>query len=267
MSEHTTFKIGITDSGFGGLSMVAQFQRFYPEVEIIYFADLKNSPYGEKQKSQVQKLVQECADLLLVHGVAAILLACNTATSVAVESLRTYLSIPVFGMEPAIKPALASSEEEKVLVLATPLTLKEDRFLSLKNKVDPMNRVIAVSCPGLSELIDQQRIQDAIQYVQDIISEQDLENVHSVVLGCTHYIFLKNKLQELNPQLHFYDGNSGTLNHIANTFHLSKDIKLKSNLTQKPRWKFITNIDQSKNEEIAVSWMNQFQNQNFTRAI
>jgi glutamate racemase len=266
LEQNSTFKIGITDSGFGGLSMVSEFQKSYPDVEIIYFADLKNAPYGEKDKSQVQALVQSASDVLIQEDVKAILLACNTATSVAVESLRNHLSIPIFGMEPAIKPALNATENEKVAVLATSLTLKEDRFLSLKNKIDPMNRIISVNCPGLSDLIDQEKIDEAIEYVQAILLKEDLQGIHSVVLGCTHYIFLKERLQILFPEISFFDGNKGTLNHIVNTCQIQKSQQVNKQFNKQENWKFITNLNQSKNVQIARHWMQELQTDKYTRA-
>lgn len=211
--------LGITDSGFGGLTVLQDIAMRNLNIEIIYFGDLMNSPYGTKSKDLVRDLVQKAVDFLLEKGCNAILLACNTATSVAVEYLRSIYSVPIFGMEPAIKPALVGGDTAKVAVLATKLTLEEDRFLSLKNRVDPMNRVIPIPCPGLSELVDSEQWVKAEEYIKKILDQPELESVHSIVLGCTHYLFLRNLIQLFRPDMSIYDGNLGTVDHVLRTTH------------------------------------------------
>lgn len=214
MPSFNRFTLGITDSGFGGLSMVNEFINRNLDMDIIYFADIENAPYGNKSKETVQNLVSSAVDFLLNKKVDAILLACNTATSVVVEYLRDKLSIPVYGMEPAIKPALQAYPDQQIGVMATALTLAEDRFLTLKNKVDPMNRVIPIPCPGLSELIDQENWHEATIYIENLLNKSEYSGLQSIVLGCTHYIFMKQFINKIFPNISLFDGNSGTANHI-----------------------------------------------------
>jgi glutamate racemase len=102
------------------------------------------------------------------------------------------------------------------------LTLAEDRFLTLKNKVDPMNRVIPIPCPGLSELIDQEKWEEATSYIKNILTKPEYNGLHSIVLGCTHYIFMKESINNLFPNISLFDGNSGTANHIINPILTSR---------------------------------------------
>jgi glutamate racemase len=248
LSKFNRFTLGITDSGFGGLSMVNEFISRDLDMDIIYFADIKNAPYGNKSKEMVQQLVSSAVDFLLSKKVDAILLACNTATSVVVEFLREKLKIPVYGMEPAIKPALQAYPNEQIGVMATNLTLAEDRFLTLKNKVDPMNRVIPIPCPGLSELIDQEKWQDATIYIKNILTKPEYDGLHSIVLGCTHYIFMKQSINELFPNISLFDGNSGTANHI-----IQSSLRINSSPT---RWSFFSNSNLDEVNSTAERMMN-----------
>ncbi|WCL50262.1 glutamate racemase [Leptospira sp. GIMC2001] len=215
-------RIGITDSGYGGLSMVSEFLWRELNLEIVYYGDLQNAPYGNKSKTTVQKHVSDSVDFLLSNDVDIILLACNSATAVAVDYLRDKYPIPIFGMEPAIKPALSEVPGKKIAVLATKLTLEEDKFLSLKNKIDPMNRVIPIPCPGLADLIDQKNWDAAFEYLKNRIYECDLLDVSAFVLGCTHYIYLKEFIRKEFPAIKIFDGNSGTAEHIIRSMNIEK---------------------------------------------
>ncbi len=214
-------KLGIMDSGYGGLSVVADILLHSNEVSIFYFADFLNSPYGDLSKDTVRRHVKTVVEYLLEMEVDGVLLACNTATSVAVDYLRSQFTRPIFGMEPAIKPAILNSEGGKVLVLATSLTLKEDRYLSLKNRIDPMDRTLAVPCPGLASLIDHNRICEAIQYIEDILNHPCHREIHSVVLGCTHYVLLEDLLKERFSTYNFFHGNAGTVRHVLKSLGLA----------------------------------------------
>jgi glutamate racemase len=225
--------LGITDSGFGGLTVLQDIVMSNLNVELIYFGDLKNSPYGTKSKELVRDLVQKATDFLIDKGCNAILLACNTATSVTVEYLRSRYSIPIFGMEPAIKPALVGSDGSKIAVLATKLTLEEDRFLSLKNRVDPMNLVIPIPCPGLSDLVDREDWANAEDYIIKILNQPELQSIHFIVLGCTHYLFLKDMIHSHRPDIEIFDGNQGTVDHILRSCYTpsSKPLPIHSSST------------------------------------
>lgn len=135
--------IGIFDSGIGGLSVLKEAVKILPEEDFIYFCDEKHLPYGNKKTSELKKYISESIEFLIEKKVKAILVACNTATSIAIEDLRArYPAIPIIGMEPAIKPALKNKHQGKVIVLATPVTLDQDKFLELREKIDKEEELI-----------------------------------------------------------------------------------------------------------------------------
>jgi glutamate racemase len=216
-------RLGIMDSGLGGLSLLADMLHFALPWEIVYFADFENLPYGNKSKHEVGSLVEKSVSTLIHKGCQAIILACNTATSVAVDSLRKNHSIPIFGMEPAIKPALDAYPNEKIAVLATDLTLKEDRFLSLKNRVDPMNRVLPIACPGLADTIERGDWSQAEEYLKEIFLRSEMADIHSIVLGCTHYVFLEPLIVKLRKNIKIFHGNAGTIRHIFRSLSVTEE--------------------------------------------
>ena len=130
--------IGVLDSGLGGLSVLREAIKIMPNENFIYYGDSRNAPYGVKSSEQVKKLTFDVVEYLLGRGVKGIMVACNTATSAAVAELRIkYPDIPIVGIEPALKPAANSSKEGKILVMATPMTLKEVK--ELKREMERSN--------------------------------------------------------------------------------------------------------------------------------
>lgn len=128
--------IGVFDSGVGGISVLKELTKILPNENFIFFGDSANAPYGEKSTEEVSALVTRIADDLVNQGVKAIVVACNTATSVAISQLRaTYPNIPIIGMEPAIKLAAMEQPHHNILVMATPVTLRLDKYQQLSNKL------------------------------------------------------------------------------------------------------------------------------------
>ena len=205
------------DSGFGGLSVLNELSKKIPSADLVYYGDLANSPYGEKSKDNVIFYVDEICKFFLSKEVDAILLACNTATSVSVDSIRKKYSIPIFGMEPAIKPAILENPNEIIAVLATPLTLKEKKFLELGKNLEQENRIYSISCAGLSKLIDEANFNEIEIYLKPILEDLQTRKINTLVLGCTHYVLIKNLFLNHNPYFKIYDGNKGTANHIEKT--------------------------------------------------
>lgn len=247
MDSHSYPIVGVMDSGLGGLSLVADMLRFQQNMDVLYFADWLNKPYGNKSKDEVRRYVEESVRCLIESGADIIVLACNTATSVAVDFLRANHKCPIFGMEPAIKPALESSHGEKIAVFATELTLKEDRFLSLKNRVDPMNRVIPVACPGLADLVDKEDWKGAEDYIRGILDQVEMKSIQNIVLGCTHYVFLEGIFKKVRAEISLFHGNQGTIRHIFNSSGIGFDLEPQPMLKEEVieatlrKVKFITN--------------------------
>ncbi|WP_242861497.1 glutamate racemase [Cellulosilyticum ruminicola] len=146
-------KIGIFDSGVGGITVLKEALKQLPQVEYIYYSDNLHVPYGTKTKEEVLGYVNDVVDILIDEKVDAILIACNTATSIAAHILREkYKDIPIIGMEPAVKLAVDQTKSGRVLVTATPLTLKEEKYKQLVSKVDIQERTDALALPDLYSL-------------------------------------------------------------------------------------------------------------------
>ena len=211
--------IGIFDSGIGGISVLGELIRQMPGEKYIYLADSANAPYGDKESGCVKEISLQAAKLISEKGVKALVVACNTATSVAINDIREELDIPVIGMEPALKPAVEKGEEGKIVVMATPLTLREEKFNNLFKKFNNAATIIPLHCRGLVELIEEEAAGSRIiDFLQAIMKPLPLQDVSIVVLGCTHYCFIKKEIKEvigLRPKI--IDGNEGTARHLKNT--------------------------------------------------
>jgi len=181
--------VGVFDSGVGGLSVLSRIRRHLPAEHLLYVADSAYMPYGCKTPADVKRRCLLVSEFLLKQNIKAIVIACNTATSVAVQTLRDELDIPVIGMEPPVKPAVYSSKAGVVGVLATSGTLNSDKFNRLKSRFAVQVELIVQPCPGLVELIEKGDLQtDQIRsllfsYLQPLLDQ----GVDTLVLGCTHY--------------------------------------------------------------------------------
>lgn len=184
--------VGVFDSGVGGLSVLSRIRGHLPAEHLLYVADSAYMPYGCKTSADVKRRCLLVSEFLLSQGIKALVIACNTATSVAVQTLRDELDIPVIGMEPPIKPAVHSSKGGVVGVLATSGTLNSDKFNRLKSRFTVQAEVIVQPCPGLVELIEKGDLEtDQISSVLASCLQPLLDRgVDTLVLGCTHYPFV-----------------------------------------------------------------------------
>ncbi len=206
--------IAVIDSGVGGISVLNELLRLMPNEKYIYFADSKNAPYGTKSRAEVLAIMLENTDTLLSLGAKAIVVACNTATSAAVRVMREkYPSVPIVGIEPAIKPAALVCENPTVVVMATPLTLKEEKFRVLSERFSEKAEIIPLPCPGLMEIIEDGHTDGEIvdTYLNKAFAALDGKVPDAVVLGCTHYPFVKLAVQKyFGEKTRIFDGGEGT---------------------------------------------------------
>lgn len=187
-------KIGVFDSGIGGKSIVDRLQELFPGVQIIFTNDTKNMPYGSKTKEEIISLTDTAIQPLLDEGCNAIVIACNTATTNAIPELRSKYSTTHFvGLEPMIKPASELTTSGNIAVLATPSTLSSARYNELKNTWAKHINVTEPNCSDWAELIEQGRA-DEIN-LSEISRKLKQSNVDVVVLGCTHYHWIKDRIQ------------------------------------------------------------------------
>lgn len=209
-----TDPVGVFDSGVGGISVLAELRRILPKEDFIFFGDTAHAPYGTKPPEEVLGYVRGVMEHLLDQGVKAVVIACNTATSVAAAELRAQYDLPIIGIEPALKPAHELRHGGKILVLATPVTLKLEKFARLMERYG--EGACPLPCPGLMDLVEKEAFEDAKRYLQELFSPFSMDEVDAVVLGCTHYSFLRPVLSQILPaHIPVLDGNQGTARQMA----------------------------------------------------
>lgn len=209
--------IGIFDSGIGGMTLLHQAMAVLPLENYIFYADTDHVPYGTKSKEQVISFVDEVMRFMTAHSCKAVVIACNTATAVAAEEMRRKYDIPIIGIEPAVKPAVAASHGRRVLVAATPLTVREKKLQKLVERVDYSHLVDLIALPRLVELAEHGDFDtgEAGEYLQKELSGYNLENYGELVLGCTHFNFFKDTFRKLLPaDVALIDGSDGTIRHL-----------------------------------------------------
>ena len=192
-------KIAFFDSGIGGLSVLHHAMRILPREEFIFYADEENVPYGTKSRTEILKFVDEAFKFLIGQGVSAIVVACNTATSVAVKAMREKYSLPIIGMEPALKVALDLYPERKVLVAATAITITGEKIFDLIERLDAKNLVELKALPRLVELAERQEFNSAEveKYLRGELAAYDFGKFSSLVLGCTHFPHLRPLIEKV----------------------------------------------------------------------
>ena len=193
--------VGVFDSGVGGLSVLGEINRLLPHESLLYVADSGHVPYGEKSADYIRQRSRNIAAFLVEQGAKALVLACNTATAAAVADLRSLYSIPVVGMEPAVKPAALATRTGVVGVLATTGTLQSARFAALLDRFAGSVRVITQPCPGLVECVERGELQGPhVEYLLRAYTYPLLEaGCDTLILGCTHYPFLRAQLLAILP--------------------------------------------------------------------
>ena len=205
--------IGLFDSGVGGISVLRHMVRLMPNERYLYIGDSANAPYGTKTKEQVRELSFAMAEKLMARGIKALVVACNTATSAAINELRSaYPELIVVGIEPALKLAADRFPKGNLGVMATPMTLREEKFDLLLHRFDSQCRVSQIPAPGLVELIEQGRGNSAeAEILLRSLLKDYIGNIDALVLGCTHYPFAAEAISRvLGEQVALLDGGDGT---------------------------------------------------------
>ena len=251
MEQKKQGAIAVIDSGVGGISVLRELLRFMPGERYIYLADSKNAPYGTKSRDEVLKITLENTNRLLSLGAKAIVVACNTATSAAVRVMREkYPDVPIVGIEPAVKPAVSAFERPTVAVMATPLTLVEEKFRSLSERFGGMAEIIPLPCPGLMEIIEEGHTDGEVvdAYLKNAFAHLGEKKSDAVVLGCTHYPFVKVAVQRyFGDRTLVFDGGEGTAREARRRI-IEAGLET-DNVSDTPEIKFIsTNGDDSVTE-------------------
>jgi glutamate racemase len=202
----------------GGISVLRELVRVMPKERFYYYGDSKNAPYGTKTKEEVYRLTSLHVRDFLRRGVKGVCIACNTATSAAVRPLReAYPDLPLVGIEPALKPATSFMEHPKVLVMATPMTIREEKFHNLLKKYGEEADVYPLACPGLMEYVEAGKggSEEVLQFLKDMLKDYAPGGAYgpmdAVVTGCTHYPFVADQIEEaLGGGTRVFDGANGT---------------------------------------------------------
>lgn len=200
--------IGLYDSGVGGLSVMRAVRACLPTHDLLYLADTAFCPYGPRPITEVRERALACARWLVAQGARVLVVACNTATSAALELLRAELAIPVVGMEPGIKPAIAATRTRQVGVLATDGTLAGGRFATLVERFAGGVELRTMPCPGLVAQVEAGDLRgpETRRLISLYLEPLLARNVDTLVLGCTHFPFLAPLIAELaGPQVTIID--------------------------------------------------------------
>lgn len=192
--------VGIFDSGIGGLSVLREIRHLLPNEELIYVADSAHVPYGDKSREFIEARAMHITRFFIQQHAKAVVVACNTATSAAVDALRTHFTLPIIAMEPAIKPAVQQTRSNIIGVLATSGTLSSERFANLTARHGNGVQIFVQPCPGWVELVESGDVNSvsAHRLVERYVTPLLEKGADTLVLGCTHYPFLKQVIQDIS---------------------------------------------------------------------
>ncbi len=204
--------IAVFDSGVGGISVLRELIRLMPEEKYLYFGDSANAPYGTRTTEQIRALTLDAASILLERGIKALVIACNTATAAAIDTLRqTYPDLIIVGIEPALKVAVDHFPDKRIGVMATPVTLREEKFCHQLARFSD-TPIVSIAVSGLVELVEAGKGNTA--EAQALLSSQlapYIGKLDAVVLGCTHYPFAAQAISHvLGADTVLLDGGYGT---------------------------------------------------------
>ncbi|MNW44247.1 Glutamate racemase 2 [compost metagenome] len=231
------------DSGLGGLTVLSKAMDELPNEDFLFFADTLHVPYGVKKTEDVKRYIHQSIEIIVQEDLRlwsgcgqAVVIACNTATSLVISELRDKYTIPVIGMELAVKPAVEINRfiGKRVLVFATAITLKESKFIDLVHRVDDLNIVDSLPLPELVEFCETLNFDKKVikEYFISKLESYDLDEYGTVVHGCTHYPFYKQILKELLPEhIQIIDGSNGTIKRLTQVLKVHSLLNLNGNRT------------------------------------
>lgn len=205
--------IAVFDSGVGGISVLRELVQLMPNENYIYLGDSANAPYGTRPVEQIRALTLANVEYLLEQGAKALVVACNTATSAAVRILRgMYPELPIVGIEPALKPAALHHPGGRVAVMATQMTLRQEKFAALLEHYRSQAEIIPVPASELVEFVERGELDSSalLAQVRHILSSHLDAPADAIVLGCTHFPFVRPVIEQAAPHTVIYDGGNGT---------------------------------------------------------
>ena len=253
-NETESMHVGVFDSGIGGLSVLRAVRESMPYAVLSYFADSAHAPYGERADGHVLERSHKVAKHLIDQGAKVLVLACNTATAIAIDRLRArWPALPMVGVEPGLKPAVALSRTRRVAVMATPATLRSDRFERLAQTHAGTAFVHRIPCPGLAALIEGGDL--AHPRLLELLAEHCASikrfEVDVVVLGCTHYSFVRDGIERLlGPGVTVIDTAQAVANQVV---RLSGPMRARTSMPISLR--LMTSGDATSLRTVASGWL------------
>lgn len=210
--------IGVMDSGMGGISVLRELVKLLPHENFVFYGDSANAPYGSRTTENIYELTENVVQKLISKGVKGVVIACNTASSAAGRRLREeYPELPIVAIEPALKPVVIGCPGGRVVVLATEATLREKKFANLLEQWQGKAEIIKLPLPGLPEFVERGELDSPAlrKFLLGYFKNLGDTPVDGVVLGCTHYPFVRKVIGELlGPQAKIYDGAAGTARQL-----------------------------------------------------
>lgn len=247
--------ICVFDSGVGGISVLKELVKIMPNEDFLFFGDSLNAPYGTKTKEEVRKFTIEATERFMEEGAKGVTIACNTATSAAVRVLREmYPNFPIVGIEPALKPAATEFLGKRILVLATPMTIAEEKFHLLLSRYESQAEVIPLPAPGLMEFVENGKTEspELMEFLEKLLApykQGEKEEVSAVVLGCTHYPFVASQIQKvLGEKVKIFDGSEGTAREMRR--RLKEAGRLREDVGYQGRVEFQSSLEDPKKIEM-----------------
>lgn len=216
-------KIGIFDSGIGGVTVFKEILKVLPDKDYIYYSDSKNNPYGEKDDRDVINICDNIVKFLIHRNCRTIVIACNTASAKAANYLReNYRDIQIVAIEPAYKMVYDFAYDDPTLVMATKGTIESEKFNLLYNKYNN-NKTNLLACVGLANLIEEGDNKKIKKYL-----EENLKNykgkIKNVVLGCTHYPLVKNYIKDILGNVRFFEGSARLARYLKDIIETNESM-------------------------------------------
>lgn len=250
--------IAILDSGVGGLTVAKEVMRQLPQEKIIYFGDTARTPYGPRPAEEVLDFTHQIVDYLLQFHPKMIVIACNTATAVALDEIRSRLSIPVVGVvHPGARAAIKTSRNQRIGVIGTEGTIKSRAYENALRQISPQIQVVSQACPSFVPLVEQGlfHAEETRQVVEDTLSELRQKPMDCLILGCTHYPFLSDIISSvMGPEVSLISSADETAREISAILY-HKGMLATSGIV--PVHQFFCSGDPVLFKKIAQSWLNE----------
>lgn len=243
-------KIGVFDSGIGGVTVLREIVKILPNAEYVYYSDSANNPYGDKSDEEIINICDNITKLLIDKKCEAIVVACNTASAKAVKFLREkYTELPIIAIEPAYKMVHDFAPDDETLVMATRGTIESEKFNLLYHTYDN-HKTTLLECVGLADVIEEGNKDKIKDFLNNLLSKYN-GKVKNVVLGCTHYPLVQDVIDEvLGGNIKFFNGAPYTAKHLKDVLIEKKIISEEDiDMNQKIDFENIEFIDTKKSEE------------------